>query len=107
MFGYPLLEVFGACLPHFLAGSLGQTFSRELKQNSKDEQEYRSLVGHQAKKAWRNKWLEAKLEQATKKQVKATKQSVASELSGQYLPFRKVWEAEGLDSDGYKVPWGR
>ena len=91
---------------HVPTGPLGQAFTRELKQNADDGDQYKALLSHSAKKEWRDKRLQQKLEKATKKYVKTTRESASSALVGTYVSFRKLWEAEGLDKEGYKALWG-
>ena len=85
---------------------MGQVFTRELKKSPEDMEAYKELVGNSAKKAWRDKWLASKLENAKKMQMQTTKQTVAQHLTGHYKSFRKIWEEEGLDEAGYKAPMG-
>ena len=82
---------------------MGQTFQREMAKQTEAASEYKLLVGQEAKKEWRNKWLVQKLNAAIKKSIKKAKFTVTDEKVGSYLPFRRVWEAEGLDADGYRA----
>jgi hypothetical protein len=52
--------------------------------------------------------LNSKLKAATKKlELRKTQEHELSvSTRGQYLPFRKIWEEEGLDEAGFQaLPW--
>jgi hypothetical protein len=61
------------------------------------------LQGHAAKAEFRRKWCEAKLEEAKKAQIQEKRHTITESTNGSYLSFRKIWEAEGLDEDGFKA----
>ena len=84
-------------------GSLGQQFTRELKKSQEDLEEYKSLVGQEAKKRFRARWLDKKLGEAKSRAVKAVKQSQSEEKVGNYVSFKRVWDLEGSDIAGYKA----
>ena len=83
--------------------SVGQSFQREMAKSTEEAQEYRGLLTHEAKKEWRQKWLKRKFDGAMKKYQKKTKMTILEQTEGVYLPFRRVWEMEGLDQDGLKA----
>ena len=48
-------------------------------------------------------WCKDKLKEAQKRMEKITSYTIAEELNGSYMSFRKVWDHEGLDEAGYEA----
>ena len=90
-----------------LTGPMGQQFTREMKKHKESFQEYKGLTGVHAKKAFRDQWLNKKLEDAKCRVIKSQKFTILDEKNGVYISFKRVWDLEGSDMDGYQVPWGR
>ena len=84
-------------------GPVGQSFTRDLRKDGEFAAEYNNTLGREAKAKFRQKWCQGKLEACEKKLTKETKQILTDETVGVYLPFRKLWESEGLDESGYQA----
>ena len=104
------LLLWGPCIILFLRpqllppGPAGLSFQRFVKKGSPEAEQYKGLQGHVAKKEFRQKWAEQKLQEAQQKQQKVTK-LVHSELStGAYMSFKRIWDAEGSGMEGLKAP---
>ena len=74
-----------------------------MAKDSDKAKEYRGLVGRQAKAQFRAKWVAQKLEAAERKMNKVQKHVITDQTDGTYLPFKKLWEAEGSDNAGFKA----
>ena len=85
-------------------GKVGQTWARDIKSNKQLQDDYKHLLGRDAKKAFRMKWRQLKLEAAEKRAIKETKELHEDRTVGTYLPFKKVWDAEGSDDAGFQAP---
>jgi hypothetical protein len=93
----------GVCHPQ---GAAGAAFKRDMAKDQEKCAEYRGLVGHAQKANFRAKWAKVKLEEATlqleqlqmNKCESHTQETVAV---GTYLPFKRIWDAEGADQEGY------
>ena len=84
-------------------GTLGKSFARDLKADDDMMQGYKGAVGHAAKAAFREEWCKKKLAEAQRRleMQKEQRHELSDQIVGKFMPFRKVWEAEGLDEDGY------
>ena len=84
-------------------GTLGSQFTRDLKGDPALAEAYRGTIGREAKSAFREEWCKKKVAM-TEKKVKMQKEQrheLSDTIVGTYLPFRKLWEAEGLDQEGW------
>jgi hypothetical protein len=65
--------------------------------------EYKGLIGNAAKEAFRSRWAAAKLKEAESKlqMLKSECHQQEHSTTGTYLPFKRVWDMEGSDKDGY------
>ena len=86
-----------------IKGAMGAKFRRELSKDQQMLEEFKGLCGHEAKAKFRQDWASEKLKRAQKKLEVMKEQSLASteEVHGIYLPFKKIWEQEGSDMEGY------
>jgi hypothetical protein len=99
----PLFVEHVVCHPQ---GAAGVAFKRDLAKDPDQNAEYRGLSGHAEKAEFRAKWAKVKLEEAelqlqklqTTKCESHTQETVAV---GTYLPFKKIWDMEGSDQEGY------
>lgn len=85
-------------------GTVGTTFQRDLGKDKELSAKYRGLQGHAQKAEFRLKWAKNKLVEAEMKLEEMTKTETHSHqevTTGTYLPFRRVWEMEGQDNEGY------
>lgn len=87
-------------------GLAGQSFGRVLKKDKEMQAEYKKLTGHQAKEEFRLKWAELEVRAAERAAVKTKTHSQEETCIGTYRPFRRIWEAEGQDSEGFQAPDG-
>ena len=87
-------------------GLAGQSFSRVLKKDKEMQAEYKKLTGHQAKEEFRLKWAELEVRAAERASVKTKTHSQEETCIGTYRPFRRIWEAEGQDSEGFQASDG-
>ena len=56
------------------------------------------------KRKYRLKWAKKKLKEIQKEEYLEKEHLSETDLrEGTYLPFRKLWEAEGLDEEGYQA----
>lgn len=78
---------------------LGQQWSRS---GAKTE-EYKKLQGWQAKREFRQRWAESKLQVVIDNKVRTTKISSKWLKNGRFMSFRKIWEQEGLDEAGFRA----
>jgi hypothetical protein len=78
-------------------------FRRALSSDKALADSYRALGSNQSKADFRLKWASLKLADAHKTSYKAEKSMEEELKEGRYLPFRKVWDAEGCDMEGYKA----
>jgi 3-oxoacyl-[acyl-carrier-protein] synthase III len=74
-----------------------------MRKGSAEAEDYKKLIGHAAKAEFRRKWCEAKLQEAQKLQIQEKRHTITESTNGSYLSFRKIWEAEGLDEEGFKA----
>jgi hypothetical protein len=84
-------------------GTLGSMFNRDIRSDPALAAEYKGVVGREAKAAFREEWCKKKagvLERKIKLH-KEQRHELTDQIQGTYRPFRKVWEAEGLDKEGY------
>jgi hypothetical protein len=84
-------------------GIVTQAFHRAMKADPEALKSYTTLQGNQAKKAFRTKWAESQLEAAEKVATKTKAHTLEQSAVGVYLPFRRIWDAEGADFSGYKA----
>lgn len=87
-------------------GMAGQVFHRALKKDKEMQAEYQKLTGNQAKEEFRLKWAELEVRAAERSAVKQKTHSQEETCIGTYRPFRRIWEAEGQDSEGFQAPDG-
>ena len=88
-----------------LTGPLGQLWQR-VKQNDKKIAEDYKAVGksYSAQRAFRIKWCQERLDQIKQRECqKSHKQEIKDLVEGEYLPVRKIYEAEGMDKAGMKA----
>ena len=83
-----------------LRGRLGQEWS---KSSAAKSEEYRELKGQQLKKEFRAKWAKTKFEQVLQSKTRTTKIKEEHLKKGRYMSFRRIWEMEGLDDEGFKA----
>ena len=84
-------------------GTLGSQFTRDLKNDSALAGAYKGTIGREAKQKFREDWCKTKLA-ITEKKIQMRKEQnheLKDTIVGTYLPFRKLWEAEGLDQEGW------
>lgn len=79
--------------------AVGQAFSRAA---GKDPA-YKELKGWQAKRDFRMKWAQARFESMMQSKMRQTVVRDKHIKKGEYIPFRKVWEKEGLDEAGFEA----
>ena len=98
----PVFVEHGVCHPQ---GPGAQAFRRELENDQELRDEYQGLRGHQSKASFRSKWARAKLEQAELElkqlQTKSESHSHETATQGTFLPFKKIWDQEGQDEEGF------
>ena len=84
-------------------GTLGSHFTRDLKGDPNLAEAYKGTIGREAKAAFREEWCKKKLAIAEKKVAMQKEQchELSDKIVGTYMPFRTLWEAEGLDQDGW------
>ena len=87
-------------------GMAGQSFRRGLQKDKEMQAEYKKLTGHQAKEEFRLKWAELEVQAAERASVKTKTHSQEETCIGTYRPFRRIWEAEGQDSEGFQASDG-
>jgi len=87
-------------------GFVGQAFARTLKKDGHLKSEYQKLTGHQAKADFRLKWASLELQAAEKTAAKSKTHSQEEACIGTYRSFRRIWESEGQDSEGFQAPDG-
>lgn len=80
-----------------------QQFSREHRKGTKEGDMYRALHTWEEKKGVRCKWAKLKIEAARERHRHYVAEERLDMNTGTYMPFRKVWEHEGLDRAGYEV----
>jgi hypothetical protein len=83
-------------------GTLGSVFNTDIRSDPALAAEYKGAVGREAKAAFREDWCKKKAAIAERKinLHKEQRHELTDQIVGTYKPFRKVWEAEGLDKDG-------
>jgi hypothetical protein len=87
------------------SGTVGHKFRRALASDPEMDKAYKLLVGHEAKAKFRAQWAEVRLD-AERKARKVKEHSQEDSLTGQYVPFKVLWDREGSDLSGYKAPMG-
>jgi hypothetical protein len=85
------------------SGTLGSIFTRDLKGDKELAEAYKGAIGREAKAAFREDWRRKKVALAEKKvqMHKEQRHELSDQIVGTYKPFRKLWEAEGLDKEGW------
>ena len=73
---------------------MGGRLRRELSKDKAKLEEFKGLVGHEAKAQFRMDWASEKLKGAQKKLGLLKQQSLTTsdEVHGTYLPFRRIWD---------------
>ena len=96
----PVVVEHGVCHPQ---GPIGQAFRRDLEKDQELKDKYQGLVGHQEKAAFRKKWASMKIEKLEKMQLQTESEIHSRETAtlGTYLPFKKIWDQEGQDEEGF------
>eukprot|EP00974_Lingulodinium_polyedra_P029738 2866072-Lingulodinium_polyedra.AAC.1 len=84
-------------------GSVGQCFSRAHPKGSVAYLEYHSLKTDKQKAAFRLAWAKKRYEDTVAKKFRTEQFKLVDSSKGTYLPFRKVWEAEGMDRLGLEA----
>lgn len=92
--------------PISFTGAASQSFARALKKDKELQADYKKLTGHVAKSEFRLKWATLEVHAAEKAAVKTKAHSQEETCIGTYRPVRKIWEAEGQDSEGFQAPDG-
>lgn len=84
-------------------GAMAARLRRELIKDKDKALEFKGLVGNQAKAQFRKNWATEKLKAARRKLELLKEQSLTAseEVHGTYLPFRRIWDQEGADMEGY------
>jgi hypothetical protein len=91
------------CACAVLIGTVGYKFTRALKRDPELEASYKEAKGIAAKAAFRTKWASLQLAAAEKVAKKRQTHALQERLEGRYIPFKKLWEAEGEDASGFAV----
>lgn len=85
-------------------GSLGQKLTREGQMCPKIKAALKKCKTWEDKRKYRLKWAKKKLKELQKEEYLEKEHLSETDLrEGTYLPFRKLWEAEGLDEEGYQA----
>ena len=87
-------------------GAVGLAFNRDVAKDPEGKAEYAKLTGHAEKANFRAKWAKLKLEEAeakldTMQMDKCESHTQETVAVGTYMPFKKIWDQEGTDHDGY------
>ena len=96
----PVVVEHGVCHPQ---GPIGKAFRRDLEKDQELKDKYQGLVGHQEKATFRKKWASMKIEQLELQQLQTKSETHSRETAtlGTYLPFKKIWDQEGQDEEGF------
>ena len=84
-------------------GPLGQAFYRAHKKGTPGAQAYSGCKRQAAKAKFRVEWAKTELKLIKDEHTHTEAEEIINSNSGMFLPFRKIWEAEGLDSEGYEA----
>jgi hypothetical protein len=79
-----------------------------LAKNLEDSEAYKGLATRDQKAAFRVEWATKQAEATEKKIEQLVKKETVQEesrVAGKYMPFKKIWEAEGADRSGYEVTY--
>ena len=89
-------------------GKIASQFTRELGKDAETRKEYEALTSHKDKAEFRSRWAALKLKQCTSKLelMKTEVHTMDDTSKGTYLPFRRLWEQEGLDKTGFEALLG-
>ena len=68
---------------------------------------YKQCTSNTARAKFRLDWATSALAAGTKRGVKIKSHIQEESLEGKYLPFKKLWEAEGEDMQGWKAIMGQ
>ena len=82
---------------------LGQRFARSHKKRSPEGDEYAKCSTTCAKNKFRLAWAKVFLTECEEEYNHIESESIVLANTRVFLPFRKIWEEEGLDSDGYEA----
>ena len=82
-------------------GTLGSAFNRAHPKGSKQKQAYEACQGKKAKELFRKQWAKLEWDSVQAEFKTLDFESHTDGNKGTYLPFRVVWEREGLDRAGY------
>jgi len=90
-------------------GAMAARLRRELIKDQDKALEFKGLVGNEAKAQFRQNWANEKLKAARRKLDLLKEQSLqqSEEVHGTYLPFRRIWDQEGADMEGYMALRGQ
>ena len=99
----PIFVEHGVC---HTQGAAGLAFNRDMAKDPESKAEYTKLTGHAEKADFRAKWAKLKLVEAEEKleamqMDKCESHTQETVAVGTYLPFKKIWDQEGADHDGY------
>ena len=84
-------------------GLLGTAFQRDHPKGSEAYEHYMTLKTHLAKKEFRQAWAQKQFDSLRESKRYTQSHREVNLQHGTYLPFRKVWEAEGMDKPGYEA----
>lgn len=88
-------------------GAACARFKRVLKKDSEMADMYKQCKGNDAKAKFRLDWATSCLAAGSKSAVKTSSHVQVESLEGKYLPFKKLWEAEGDDMQGWTAIVGQ
>ena len=87
-------------------GAACARFKRALKKDEDIADLYKKCINNSAKAKFRLDWATSVLDAGTKSAVKTKSHIQEESLEGKYLPFKKLWEAEGDDMQGWTAIMG-
>lgn len=87
-------------------GAAAGRFKRAMKKDEDLAELYKKCSNNSAKAKFRLDWATSALAAGTKSAVKTQSHIQEESLEGKYLPFKKLWEAEGDDMQGWTAIMG-
>ena len=87
-------------------GAAYARFKRALKKDEDMADLYKKCINNSAKAKFRLDWATSVLDAGTLSAVKTKSHIQEESLEGKYLPFKKLWEAEGDDMQGWTAIMG-
>ena len=90
------------------SGPLASQWTRELKADAELKAQYEAQKTTRDKAQFRTRWAQLKLQAANQKLelIKSEVHTLDESMTGTYLPFRRLWEREGMDKSGFEAPLG-